>query len=98
MFQHTAATSRFGSSVALDANTRVRTAKLAVSAASPIPAEWSGVTGLWMLKATSLYWAYSGHEVFVAGKTAMHLALCEMTGTAPDGTEIGQSGLSVAVL
>lgn len=41
---------------------------------------------------------YSGHEVFVAGDTAMHIAPWQMTGTAPDGTNIEQSGLSVAVL
>lgn len=41
---------------------------------------------------------YSGHEVFVAGDTAMHIAPWQMTGTAPDGSEIAQSGLSVAVL
>ena len=41
---------------------------------------------------------YSGHEVFVAEDIAVHLAPWQMTGTAPDGTEIEQSGLSVAVL
>lgn len=42
--------------------------------------------------------SYSGHEVMVAGDIAVHFAPWTMTGTAPDGTEIGQSGLSVAVL
>ena len=41
---------------------------------------------------------YSGHEVFVAGDTAMHIAPWTMQGTTPDGTAIEQSGLSVAVL
>lgn len=42
--------------------------------------------------------SYSGHEVFVAGDIATHIAPWDMTGTAPDGTEIKQSGLSVAIL
>jgi ketosteroid isomerase-like protein len=41
---------------------------------------------------------YSGHEVFINGNLAMHFAPWTMTGTAPDGTPIRQSGLSVAVL
>ena len=41
---------------------------------------------------------YSGHDVFISGDIATHIAPWEMTATAPDGTEIKQSGLSVAVL
>lgn len=41
---------------------------------------------------------YSGHEVFVNGNLAMHIAPWMMTGKAPDGTAISQSGLSVAIL
>lgn len=41
---------------------------------------------------------YSGHEVFINGNLAVHFAPWVMTGKAPDGTEIKQSGLSVAVL
>jgi len=41
---------------------------------------------------------YSGHEVFITGNIAVHIAPWEMTAKAPDGTEIKQSGLSVAVL
>lgn len=41
---------------------------------------------------------YSGHEVFVNGDIAIHFAPWEMTGVAPDGQEVKQSGLSVAVL
>jgi len=41
---------------------------------------------------------YNGHEVMVSGDTALHIAPWQMTGTGPDGTEIQQSGLSVAVL
>ncbi|NRB17861.1 MAG: SgcJ/EcaC family oxidoreductase [Rhodobacteraceae bacterium] len=41
---------------------------------------------------------YAGHEVMVSGDTALHIAPWQMTGTGPDGTEIQQSGLSVAVL
>ncbi len=40
----------------------------------------------------------NGHEVFVNGDTATHIAPWIMTGTAPDGTKIEQSGLSVAML
>lgn len=41
---------------------------------------------------------FSGHEVFITGNTATHLSPWTMTGTAPDGSTIKQSGLSVAVL
>ncbi|MDW7691570.1 DUF4440 domain-containing protein [Flammeovirgaceae bacterium SG7u.111] len=41
---------------------------------------------------------YSGHEVFITGNIATHIAPWKMTANAPDGTEIKQSGLSVAVL
>jgi len=41
---------------------------------------------------------YSGHEVFIAGDIATHIAPWEMIGKAPDGSEIKQSGLSVAIL
>lgn len=42
--------------------------------------------------------AYSGHEVVVAGDTAVHFAPWTMHATLPDGSEITQSGLSVAVM
>ncbi|WP_430414072.1 YybH family protein [Parasphingorhabdus sp.] len=41
---------------------------------------------------------YSGHEVYVSGDTAIHLAPWNMTGVGPDGAEMKQGGLSVAVL
>lgn len=41
---------------------------------------------------------YSGHEVFISGDIATHIAPWVMTATAPNGTEIKQNGLSVAVL
>jgi len=41
---------------------------------------------------------YSGHEVFVAGDIAVHYAPWTMKGRTPDGKDIEQSGLSVAVL
>lgn len=41
---------------------------------------------------------YSGHEVFINGNLAVHFAPWTMSGKAPDGTDIIQSGLSVAVL
>ena len=41
---------------------------------------------------------YSGHEVFVNGELAVHFAPWIMTGKTPDGEEIKQSGLSVAIL
>ncbi|MBH0779412.1 YybH family protein [Nocardia bovistercoris] len=39
-----------------------------------------------------------GHEVMISGDTAVHIAPWTMTGTAPDGTPVAQSGLSVATL
>ena len=39
-----------------------------------------------------------GHEVFVNGNQAMHLAPWRMTGTAPDGSPITDSGFSAVVL
>lgn len=41
---------------------------------------------------------YGGHEVFITGNIATHIAPWKMTAKAPDGTEIKQSGLSIAVL
>lgn len=42
--------------------------------------------------------SYLGHEVFIAGDIATHIAPWTMTGTAPDHSEIKQSGLSIAIL
>ena len=39
-----------------------------------------------------------GHEVFVANDIAVHIAPWTMTGKTPEGEDIEQSGLSVAVL
>ncbi len=41
---------------------------------------------------------YSGHEVIVNGDIAIHIAPWTMTAKTPDGQELGQSGLSIAVL
>ena len=41
---------------------------------------------------------YSGHEVYIANDLALHIAPWTMQGNAPDGSEIAQSGLSIAVL
>lgn len=41
---------------------------------------------------------YSGHDVIVTGNIALHIAPWHMKGKTPDGAEIAQSGLSVAVL
>ena len=41
---------------------------------------------------------YRGHEVLIAGDTALHIAPWTMNATSPDGRAITQSGLSVAVL
>ena len=43
-------------------------------------------------------YTFSGHEVYVSGDIATHIAPWTMVGSLPDGTPIGQSGLSVAVL
>lgn len=39
-----------------------------------------------------------GHEVYIANDLAMHIAPWVMTGKTPDGTDITETGLSVAVL
>ena len=41
---------------------------------------------------------YRAHEVVVVGDLALHLAPWSMSGTAPAGTTLEDSGLSVAVL
>ncbi len=41
---------------------------------------------------------YAGHEVIVNGDIAVHIAPWSMTGKTPDGQELVQSGLSIAVL
>jgi len=50
------------------------------------------------MAAVNPVFTYSGHEVIVNGDIAMHIAPWTMTGQTPDGNEIGQSGLSIAVL
>ncbi len=40
----------------------------------------------------------NGHEVYIVNNIAMHIAPWVMKGKAPDGTDIEQTGLSVAVL
>ncbi|OUR59572.1 hypothetical protein A9Q74_17535 [Colwellia sp. 39_35_sub15_T18] len=39
-----------------------------------------------------------GHEVYIANDIALHIAPWVMTGNTPDGTELSESGLSIAVL
>lgn len=41
---------------------------------------------------------YRGHEVYISGDIATHIAPWKMTGHLPDGTKMEQSGLSIAVL
>ena len=41
---------------------------------------------------------YSGHEVIIARDIAVHLAPWQLVGKSPDGEDIQQGGLSVAVL
>lgn len=41
---------------------------------------------------------YSGHEVYISGDIATHIAPWKMVGHLPDGMKIEQSGLSIAVL
>jgi ketosteroid isomerase-like protein len=41
---------------------------------------------------------YSGHEVYISGDIATHIAPWTMVGEMPDGSKIEQSGLSIAVL
>lgn len=48
--------------------------------------------------ALSPRFTYGGHEVFVAGNYALHIAPWTMRGTGPGGAAVNQSGLSVAVL
>lgn len=42
--------------------------------------------------------SYSGHEIFVMNDMAVHIAPWTMKGKTPDGVDIEQNGLSVAVL
>lgn len=40
---------------------------------------------------------YGGHQVFVGGDIAMHIAPWTMTGTLPDGQTMTDNGLSIAI-
>ena len=44
------------------------------------------------------HYEFNGHEIYIAGNIATHVAPWTMKGTLPDGTPIEQSGLSIAVL
>lgn len=41
---------------------------------------------------------FTGHEIYISGNIATHIAPWTMVGQMPDGTKIEQSGLSVVVL
>lgn len=41
---------------------------------------------------------FAGHEIYISGDIATHIAPWSMTGQLPDGSAIAQNGLSVAVL
>lgn len=63
------------------------------------------VSGLAVIKgafqgslAVNPYFSFGKHEVTIAGDIALHLTPYTMTGKTPDGQNISQSGLSVAVL
>ena len=43
-------------------------------------------------------YTFSGHEVYVSGDIATHIAPWQMTGQLPDGSKIEQKGLSIALL
>lgn len=43
-------------------------------------------------------YTFSGHEIYISGNIATHIAPWKMVGQMPDGSKIEQSGLSVAVL
>lgn len=51
-----------------------------------------------MAKLNPAFDYYNGHEVYVSGEIAIHFAPWKMTAKAPDGSDIHQSGLSVAVM
>lgn len=53
-------------------------------------------SGMAMVKPVFEYPA--GHEVIVSGDIALHISPWNMTGMSPDGQDIAQSSLSVAVL
>ena len=50
------------------------------------------------MSAVNPVFTYSGHDVIINGDIAIHTAPWSMTGRGPDGADIAQSGLSVAVL
>ena len=60
------------------------------------PAMMREIFSQWMSMNPSF--TYAGHDVIEAGDLALHIAPWTMTGTAPDGTAIEQSGLSVSVM
>lgn len=43
-------------------------------------------------------YTFSGHEIYISGDIATHIAPWSMVGHLPDGSKIEQSGLSIAVL
>lgn len=49
-------------------------------------------------KALNPTFTYSGHEVIVSGNIALHIAPWSMHGQTPDGQDVTETGLSVAVL
>lgn len=43
-------------------------------------------------------YTFSGHDIYISGDIATHIAPWIMQGELPDGTKIEQSGLSISVL
>ena len=43
-------------------------------------------------------YTFSGHEIYISGDIATHIAPWKMVGQIPNGSKIEQSGLSIAVL
>ncbi|CAM1374215.1 YybH family protein [Tenacibaculum xiamenense] len=41
---------------------------------------------------------FGGHEIYISGNIAKHISPWSMVGNLPDGTEIKESGLSIAIL
>ncbi|MEO1564378.1 MAG: DUF4440 domain-containing protein [Pseudomonadota bacterium] len=64
-----------------------------VSDATQLEQMFSGMAGV-----SPVFEYPSGHDVVVVGDVALHISPWTMSGVAPDGQEISQAGLSVAVL
>lgn len=64
----------------------------------PVSGKYNLKTAFTQFTTMNPKFTFAGHEVYISGNIATHIAPWTMVGQLPDGSKIEQSGLSIAVL